>query len=376
MSARLGACILLGADVSPTEKSLAAFLSGEVSRLLSPDLAAIWNDADARIFNLECPLADRETPIEKCGAALRAPTAAAAGIAGLRPTAVALSNNHILDQGAAGLASTAEALRGARIPFFGAGSTAREADGAFTLLLQNKRVAVYAVCEHEYSVAEGERPGANGFDALEIADRLRAIKRDCDYLIVLYHGGREYDPYPSPMLQKRCRKMAEAGANLVLCQHSHCIGSQETYRGCPIVYGQGNFLFDMDDEPCFETGLVVQLLFTDKGVQAEYLPVYRANHGAALAQGALRDEILGGFSARSAEIAVPGFVTERYRAYAAEYREKMLKVFLSGHPALRLLCRLYGRRPTRVYSKAALLAIRNTVACESLNELVEAGLAE
>ena len=37
--------------------------------------------------------------------------------------------------------------------------------------------------------------------------------------------------------------MAENGADVVICQHSHCIGCYEEYQGCYILYGQGNFHF-------------------------------------------------------------------------------------------------------------------------------------
>lgn len=367
--------ILIGGDVAPTAASGEAFAAGNADRLLQDGLAELWMAADARILNLECPLADRETPIEKCGAAMRAPLAAARGVAALRPTAVALSNNHILDQGEAGLSSTVAALASARIPCFGAGQHAKEADGVFCFVLDRKRVAVYAVCEHEYSVATESTPGANGFDPLEIADRLRAIKQDCDYLIVLYHGGREYDPYPSPLLQKRCRKMAEAGADLVLCQHSHCVGCRETYENAVIVYGQGNFLFDLDGEPAaFDTGLVVSVDLAGEKPAVAFLPVARKNHGAALLAGDAGAKVLAGFAARSEEIRQPGFVEARYRQYAGQMREKLLSVFLSGNPLLRGVKLLYGRRPTKVYSRQALLNIRNSLTCESILELITEGI--
>ena len=69
----------------------------------------------------------------------------------------------------------------------------------------------------------------------------------CDYTIVLYHGGKEYYRYPSPNLQRVCRYMIEKGTDLVICQHSHCIGCEENYLSGKIVYGQGNFIFDCDD---------------------------------------------------------------------------------------------------------------------------------
>ena len=44
------------------------------------------------------------------------------------------------------------------------------------------------------------------------------------------------------ILQKICYK----GADLVICQHSHCIGSREDYGKGTIIYGQGNFIFNSE----------------------------------------------------------------------------------------------------------------------------------
>ena len=365
--------VAVGADVVPTSGSRAAFTK-DTPQLLQSELAGLWHAADFRVFNLETPLADADTPIEKCGMALRAPTDCIAGICALAPSCVSLANNHIFDHGAAGLHATLETLARAGIPYFGAGQNAAEADGAHILQKDGVRIGVYAVCEHEFSCAGANTPGANAFDALEIADRIRALKQACDHLIVLYHGGREYDPYPSPELAKRCRKMAECGADAVLCQHSHCIGSYEVYHGATIVYGQGNFLFDLDDEPCFDRGLIVLLTFDAGRTEAAFVPVVRRSHGASKAGADEARAILDGFLGRSEELKQPGFIESRYAEYAASQRERMLKVFLSGNRLLRAVNVLYGRKPTRVYSRATQLAIKNSLQCEALNELLIKGL--
>lgn len=365
--------VALGADVVPTEGSIPLFC-GKSQALLDKALSKIWFAADLRVVNLECPLTNAHTPIEKCGMALSAPTECAAGLSALGLSAVSLANNHILDHGAPGLAATFETLRRASLPYFGAGENAAMADQPCILVANELRIGFWSVAEHEFSCATDDAPGANGLNELTLTDRIRAIKADCDRLVVLYHGGREYYPYPSPRLMARCRGMVESGADAVLCQHNHCVGAMETYLGAPILYGQGNFLFDMDDEPCFETGLVVQLLFTDDETSAKYFPVGRAAHGAKLLKDGDADKVIRGFLARSMEIAEPGFVETCYRTYAAQSKEKLLKVFLGGNPALKAICRLYGRKPTRVYSRAAQLAIQNSLTCESIRELLEAGL--
>lgn len=367
--------ILIGADVVPTASNLDAFQSS-APHLLFGGLGEVWNAADMRVFNLETPLADAESAQNKCGPHLLAPKKCAEGIASLNPTGVCLCNNHILDHGAAGLAATKAALKAKHLASFGAGEDADEADKPFVFVKHGVRIAVYAVCEHEFSCATERTAGANPLDLVNLSDRIRDIKSNCDRLIVLYHGGREHYAYPSPELQKTCRKIADCGASLVVCQHSHCVGSAERWNGATIVYGQGNFLFDAPDGGAgFDTGLLVRYTVGDYGADAvNYVPIVRVRGGAALADEAQATQILESFEKRSLRIRVEGFVPARYETYAAEQKEKLLKVFLSGNALLKAVNVLSGRRPARVYDRQAKTNILNTLRCESIRELVVEGL--
>lgn len=54
--------------------------------------------------------------------------------------------------------------------------------------------------------------------------------------------------------------MVEVGADLVLCQHSHCIGTIETYHEKTILYGQGNSVFGYrEGNEKWNEGLLVEL---------------------------------------------------------------------------------------------------------------------
>ncbi len=107
------------------------------------------------------------------------------------------------------------------------------------------------------AIADEKTSGANLFAPLESMEHILNLKNVCDYVIVLYHGGKEHYRYPSPQLQKICRKMAEKGADLVICQHSHCIGCMEKYNNATIVYGQGNFIFAGADDEYWNTSLLI-----------------------------------------------------------------------------------------------------------------------
>ena len=96
-----------------------------------------------------------------------------------------------------------------------------------------------------------------------------------DYLIVLNHGGIEYYKFPSPLLQRKCREMVKCGADFVVCQHSHCIGTAENFLNGTILYGQGNSVFGYkDNSDSWNNGLLVKLTLSDlEQKRIEYIPI-------------------------------------------------------------------------------------------------------
>ena len=165
-------------------------------------------------------------------------------------------------------------------------------------------------CYSQYS-------GANPLILLSL-DHIQELKSKCDYVIVLYHGGNEHYRYPSPHLQKVCRKIAEKGADLVICQHSHCIGCYEKYRGSIIVFGQGNFIFDRYENDYWQTSLLIKVS-VDGGFNVEYIPVRKVGNVIRLADEKDANEIMDAFQRRSSEILQEGFIEQQYRKLAFEH---------------------------------------------------------
>lgn len=367
--------ILIGGDTVPTASNLALFEAGDAEGLVGAALLDEFRAADFAVLNLETPLAAGGTPIAKCGPCLSAPASAARGLAAINPHAFSMANNHIMDQGAEGLASTLEALDGAGCRHFGAGGGLSEASEPYIFEKNGVRVGFYACAEHEFSIAGDAVPGANPFDPLESPDHVAALKARCDYVVVLYHGGKEHYRYPSPGLRKTCRKLAEKGADLVVCQHSHCVGCAEGWGGSTIVYGQGNFLFDDLDSEFWRTGLLLRLRVSGDSLGVEYLPLLKDGATVRLAVGEDADGIMAGFRGRSEEIARPGFVEERYAAFAKESLPGYLMRFAGPTLPVKALRKLTGGRwPASHYGRSARLAIQNALDCEAHRELASAGL--
>ena len=355
--------IIVGADFVPSEFNVQEFIDSDLDALVGSELKEILDAADYRIFNLEIALADTDTPMKKAGVNFRAPTACINAYKSLGVDLLGISNNHVLDHGYEGFMSTVNTIDSAGIARVGGGLSVEEARAPKIVEIGGKRIGVYACCEHEFSWAQDYGYGSNGFDPLESLDEIAEAKTACDYLIVLYHGGKEHYRYPSPRLRKVCRKIAEKGADLVLCQHTHCIGTAEDYKGSRIVYGQGNFVFVKDkNEYPFEgwfSGMLVAVDITDDGVSYEYIPYEMTGKGVALS----RDpSLLEGLYARSAEAEDELAMAKRYAEYAA------------GMIGTRYLKRLSGNPDYEAYTKEKGKTLFHYIECEAHYEALHTGL--
>lgn len=357
--------ILIGADFVPTESNIEYFQGGDTEFLFGKQLVDLLSKVDFRIFNLETPLTDTYSPIVKCGPCLSAPTYTVDGYKAIDVNLLTLANNHILDHGVPGLTSTMEVLDKNGISYVGAGNNIKEASKPYIINRGEEKIGVYSCAEHEFSIADVDCAGANPFDPLESFDHIARIKNDCDYLIVLYHGGKEHYRYPSPNLQKVCRKICEKGADLVVCQHSHCVGCEEKYGNSTIVYGQGNFLFDHSKSPFWETSLLISVDTSAKKI--EYIPLRK--HGCGVRLATEESDILHQFLSRSEEIKKDGFVKEKYADFAQSMKNNYLLSVIGAGFLFRILNKLCGYRLNYKISLKRKMAIKNYLMCEAHNEL-------
>ena len=318
--------ILIGADIVPTANNVHLFESGDVSALLGEELKGVFDGSDYKIFNLEVPISDIREPILKTGPNLFASEACVKGYSEMGIDLLALANNHVLDQGKRAFADTLRVLDENGIAHVGGGLSEKEVKQPHTFELGGVKFGVINFCEHEFSWFADYGIGSNGFDPLYSLDEVAELKSRCDYVIAIYHGGRENYRYPSPELRRICRRITEKGADLVLCQHTHCIGSGETHAGGEIIYGQGNALFSKIglSTDCWNTGMLVRLTVEDGRVERDLIPLEITRLGVKLSHD---PTILEGFNKRSAEIKEEGFVERKYLELVREQEKTVLEHF-------------------------------------------------
>ena len=275
------------------------FKNKEINMLFG-DFIPVIQGSDFTFVNLECAITDSTSEIKKFGPTLRAPRELAEVLSELGVTVCGMSNNHIFDYGIGGVLDTVSALDDAGIDYTGFGDNYEESRKNYYFEKDGERICIIAVCEHEFSGALENRMGSRTFEYDTFGDIIDA-KRHADRVIVCYHGGKEYSKYPSPRLRSVCRNMVKCGADMVLCQHSHCIGCYEEYEGSHILYGQGNFHFIFPNESKWkedaDTSLAV--CYDTKTGKIEFIPLHVVERGIKIAKGKYGEQLLSDFYKRN-----------------------------------------------------------------------------
>ena len=211
-------------------------------------VAPLLSGNDLLIGNLEGTFTDRGEPLDK-RYTFRAPPTLAGTLRSAGFDAVTLANNHTLDFGPVGLRDTLDVLDGLGVAYFGAGLDRREAEAPLILQAGGAFVALLGFSAVRSSVfAEGEEPGVARAEAAAVAASVAAIHAAVDFVIVVFHFGTEYDATPTEQQRELAAAAADAGAALVIGHHAHTLQPWERRGNALILYGLGNFVFDLDPD--------------------------------------------------------------------------------------------------------------------------------
>lgn len=231
--------------------------------------AALLSSHDVRIGNLECVVATTGTAEEKPYTFRADPRTLP--VLKRHFDAVSLANNHSGDFGKAAFAEQLALMDTAGLPYFGGGRDATAAHAPWIVERNGVRIALLGYVEFKPRSfeADASRPGVawSGEDDDVIEDIIAARRvHRADIVIPFMHWGWEDEPDPSPRLRAFARRMIDAGADMVVGGHPHVTQGAEYYRGKPIIYSLGNFVFDGFDTPAGKLGWLLRLDVDRSGV--------------------------------------------------------------------------------------------------------------
>ncbi|MCR5036385.1 MAG: CapA family protein [Bacteroidales bacterium] len=222
--------------------------------------------SDYSFVNLECSVSDEiSTPITKVGPNIHSDSCLLDSLFTSGFKCVTLANNHFADFGEKALLDSLRRIDVVGLDRVGAGKDLADAERVMYTKMGDKCMAVINCCEHEFTVATESQAGCNPLNPIHQYYSIQEAKKKANYVLVIVHGGSEHYPLPTPRMQEIYRFFVDAGADAVVNHHQHCYSGYEIYQGKPIVYGLGNFFFDVAKAPItWNEGYFVQIDFAEK----------------------------------------------------------------------------------------------------------------
>ena len=239
-------------------------------------LDGLFTSDDLTVVNLECPVSDRGTIVPKefnfrCDPAAL-PAAKAAGV-----EVANQANNHSGDFGPDALLDSVGRLKANDIAPVGAGADLRAASTAVVVERKGWRIAVLGfggVVPAADWLAGPSRPGmASGDDTEAMAAAVRAAGEVADLVFVTIHWGVELDTQPRADDVARAHAMIDAGADGVFGHHSHRLQPLGSYKGRPIAWGLGNFVWPTLSDAGSRSAIAEFVVTPDGEVSGCLLPV-------------------------------------------------------------------------------------------------------
>ena len=245
------------------------------NHLFSPGVDSVLCSAQVVVGNLECPATKIEAPVFKRFIFRGEPewlqTLHRHGFTHLN-----LANNHSIDQGREGLMDTRRNIQRAGMVPIGAGATMNEA--VQPVLLAESPRRVYLVPSLRLALENyaylPDQPCVSQEPMDSLLERVRMLKRadSTAIVIVSLHWGGEHTLQPVPRQRVEAHQLIMAGADVIVCHHTHTLQTIEEFRGKKIYYSIGNFIFDQA-KPLNSRACMVRLNIKRDGFTVETVPI-------------------------------------------------------------------------------------------------------
>ena len=250
--------------------------SGGIRDCFSAALLEEMQSADILMINNEFTFSNRGTPLAGKTYTFRADPERINVMKELGADVLSLANNHVYDYGEEALLDTLTTIEQARIPVVGAGRNLEEAMKPVYFIANGRKIAIVAATQIERSTnytkeatdsLAGVLKTLNPDKFVSVIQKARARS---DYVIAFVHWGTENtNDYGSDQVELG-RTFVEAGANVVIGGHTHCLQGFDYYNGKPVIYSLGNFWFN---NKTVDTGLSQVVIHTDSGkIDFRFLP--------------------------------------------------------------------------------------------------------
>lgn len=241
-------CVEDGARTTQYWKSVGE----DITKCIDETMISHMQEADICFINNEFPYSTRGSALYGKDYTYRADPENVKVLTDLGVDIVSLANNHMFDYGEDALLDTLDTLKGAGIPYVGAGKDLEEASAIYYYELDGFTVAFVSGTRVEWLEltrgASETEPGV--FRTTEdegkelLYQRIKEADQNADYVVAYMHWGIEGATYLEDYQMEVGDALIDAGADAVIGDHTHCLQGIDFHNGKPIVYSLGNYWFN------------------------------------------------------------------------------------------------------------------------------------
>jgi poly-gamma-glutamate capsule biosynthesis protein CapA/YwtB (metallophosphatase superfamily) len=179
---------------------------------------------------------------------------------------MSVATNHIKNCGVVGCGDqaffdTLDNLRRVGIQTVGAGQNLQDASRPVVINLHGIRFGFVSLGQIEQTTFAGpDKPGIAVLTRDSLRRTIAAARQVSDVVIAMPHWGPEDVTTPNYIQRDLAKVAVEAGADLVVGNHTHVVQAVQTIDGVPVFYGLGNFVFDQG-LPDHKQGAILRVTF-------------------------------------------------------------------------------------------------------------------
>lgn len=292
--------------------------AGGIRDCISPALMEEMQNADILMINNEFTFSTRGAPVPGKTYTFRANPRRIDVILELGTDILSLANNHVYDYGEEALLDTIDTVEQAQIPYAGAGKNLEEAMKPVYFIANGRKIAIVAATQIERSTnytREATDSSAGVLKTLNPDKFLSVIEQaeaESDYVIAFVHWGTENTNDYGRDQKELGQLFIDAGADVVIGGHAHCLQGFDFHNGKPIIYSLGNFWFN---NRTTDTGIAQVVIHTeDNQIDFRFLPCLQKGCMTSLVEEPEEKQRILDFmqriSASGVSVDAEGYVTE------------------------------------------------------------------
>ena len=223
----------------------------DINQAFDQGLLEQMRNADIFMINNEFTFTSRGTPTVNKKFTFRANPGNVSMYEEMGVDIVSVANNHIYDYGEISLLDTLDTLEQAEIPYVGAGRNLQEAMTPVYYIANGMKIAFVSATQIEGNgtpdTKEATQDSAGVLRCMNPDNLLLTIeeaKKNSDYVILYIHWGTESQEAIDWQQEQQAPIYAQAGVDLIIGDHPHCLQKMDSVEGVPVIYSLGNFWFN------------------------------------------------------------------------------------------------------------------------------------